>query len=172
MRTRLMTLAAALAALLLGADAAATQAPVAQAPATTLKVTGDVETPLALTEADMKALPRTKVEIKEEGRGVIYEGVSVGEILKKAGIPVGTGMRGKVLASYVIASASDGYQVVFSLGELDQALSNSDIIVADTVDGKPLLADQGPFRLVTPKDSRAARSVRMLDRLDVVRLRK
>jgi len=163
---------AALTILLLGSDQSAAQAPVAQAPATTLKVTGDVATPLTLTEADMKSLPRTKVEIKEEGRGVIYEGVSVGEILKKAGVPVGAGMRGNVLASYVIASASDGYQVVFSLGELDQALSNSDIIVADTADGKPLFAYQGPFRLVTPKDSRAARSVRMLDHLEVVRLRK
>ena len=71
-----------------------------------------------------------------------------------------------------MASASDGYQVLFSLGELDPALTSNDIIVADTIDGKPLLAHQGPLRIVAPKDSRAARSIRMLQKLEVVRLRK
>jgi len=48
----------------------------------------------------------------------------------------------------------------------------SDIMVADTIDGKPLAENQGPFRIVAPKDSRASRSVRMLQRLEVARLRK
>ena len=81
-------------------------------------------------------------------------------------------MRGPAITSYVVASAADGYQVVFSLAELDSGLTSNDIIVADTVDGKPLFDYQGPLRLVAPKDTRAARSVRMLDRLEVVRLRK
>ena len=58
---------------------------------------------------------------------------------------------------------------MFSLGELDPALSGSGIIVADTADGKPLAANQGPLRIVAPNDSRPARSVRMLERLEVVR---
>jgi len=51
-------------------------------------------------------------------------------------------------------------------------MSGSDIIIADTVDGQPLAATQGPLRVVAPKDTRAARSVRMLIRLDVVRVKK
>jgi hypothetical protein len=62
--------------------------------------------------------------------------------------------------------------VVFSLAELDQGLTNNGIIVADAVDGQPLAAKQGPLRIVTPKDTRPARSVRMLEKIDVVRLRK
>ncbi len=137
-----------------------------------LTVTGDVKTPLSLSLADLKALPRTRVEIKEDGRTVVYEGVLAGEILKRAGSPAGPEMRGNSVASYVVASASDGYQVVFSLAELDPAFTSNDVIVADTVDGKPLFAYQGPLRIVAPKDARAARSVRMLQRLDVVRLKK
>jgi hypothetical protein len=76
------------------------------------------------------------------------------------------------VATYVIASASDGYQVVFSLAELDPAFTGSEIIVADTIDGKPLFAYQGPFRIVAPKDTRAARSIRMLQQFEVVRLKK
>jgi hypothetical protein len=72
----------------------------------------------------------------------------------------------------VLASAQDGYQVVFSLAELDPAFTANDIIVADTIDGKPLFASQGPFRIVAPKDARGARSIRMLERIEVVRLRK
>jgi DMSO/TMAO reductase YedYZ molybdopterin-dependent catalytic subunit len=150
----------------------AAKTPAGQNAATALKVTGDVTTPLTLSGADIKGLPRTKVEIKEEGRVVAYEGVRIAEILKKAGVPLGAELRGNALATYVIATASDDYQVVFSIGELDPAMTANDIIVADTVDGKPLFAYQGPFRLLVPKDSRPARSVRMLDRLEVVRLRK
>jgi DMSO/TMAO reductase YedYZ molybdopterin-dependent catalytic subunit len=138
--------------------------------ATTLGVTGDVAKPLTLSEADLKALPRTRVEIKEEGRTLTYEGVLVGEILKAAGAPVGGGLRGAALATYVVATGSDGYAVVFSLAELDPGFVKNDIIVADSLDGKPLVAAQGPFRIVAPRDERPARSVRMLASLNVVRL--
>jgi DMSO/TMAO reductase YedYZ molybdopterin-dependent catalytic subunit len=140
--------------------------------AAALTVAGDVKTPLSLTLADLKAMPRTRLEVKDEGRAVIYEGVLVGEILKRAGSPVGPEMRGNAVSSYVLASASDGYQVVFSLAELDPAFTSNDVIVADTIDGKPLFAYQGPLRIIAPKDARPARSVRMLQRLDVVRLKK
>ena len=108
-----------------------------------------------------------------QGRGpdVVYEGVLVGEMLKRAGAPLGSDLRGNAVATYVMASATDGYQVVFSLAELDHGFTGNDIIVADTIDGKPLFAYQGPLRIVAPKDSRGARSIRMLERLEVVRLR-
>src|SRR5262245_49120147 len=139
----------------------------------TLKVVGDVRTPLALVPDDLKTMPRARVEVKgEEGRVTAYEGVLAGEILKRAGATLGADLRGSAMSTYVLASASDGYQVVFSLAELDPAMSSSEILVADTMDGKALAERQGPFRIVVPKDSRPARSIRMLERLEVVRLRK
>lgn len=146
------------------------QAGAASAPA--LVVAGDVGTPLTLTAAEFKALPRTRVEVESNGRTLTYEGVLMGEILERAGVPLGADLRGVALATYVLATATDGYQVVFSVAELDPALTGSSIIVADIVDGKPLVAEQGPLRIVVPEDTRASRSVRMLERLDVVRLRK
>jgi hypothetical protein len=121
---------------------------------------------------DFKAWPRTKVESTENGRTVVYEGVLVSEILKRAGAPQGENLRGNALASYVLVSAADGYQVVFSLAELDPGFAGNNVIVADTADGNPLVADRGPFRIVSPRDSRPARSVRMLDSITVVRLRR
>jgi DMSO/TMAO reductase YedYZ molybdopterin-dependent catalytic subunit len=146
--------------------------PTGAAAAATLTVAGDVSTPLSLSVTGLKSLPRTHVEAKDEGRTVVYEGVLVAEILKRAGAPLGADLRGNAMSTYVLASASDGYQVLFSLAELDPAFTSNDIIVADTIDGKPLFAYQGPLRIVAPKDARGARSIRMLQRLDVVRLRK
>jgi len=135
-------------------------------------VTGDVKTSLTLSAADIAAMPRTRVSVPDESRTVTYEGVRVAELLKKAGVPLGGELRGNSLATYVLAVASDGYSIVFSVGELDPALTANDIIVADTLDGKPLFGYQGPFRIVAPKDTRGARSLRMLERLEVVNLKK
>ena len=146
----------------------------AQAPAPasddTLAIAGDVTQPLTLKPADLKTMPRTTVMVSAEGRDTSYEGVLVGELLKRAGAPVGRDLSGKAVATYVRATAKDGYQVVFSLAELDPAFTPNDIIVADTVDGKPLFDYQGPFRIVAPHDKKGARSIRMLLRLEVVRL--
>jgi len=125
-----------------------------------------------LTAADLKAMPRTTVTLKQDGRDVKYEGVLVGAVLARAGATLGRDMRGAAVASYVVASASDGYRAVFSLAELDPEFTGSEIIVADTVDGKPLFDYQGPFRIVAPRDTRGARGVRMLQKLEVVRLPK
>ena len=139
----------------------------------TLTVAGDVAKPLTLTADDLKALPRGRVEVKtEDGTSNVYEGVFVGELLKRAGVPLGNELRGNAVATYVVASASDGYQAVFAIAELDPAFTSNDIMVADTVDGQPLFDYQGSWRIVAPKDKRGARSVRMLQRLEVVRLKK
>ena len=110
--------------------------------------------------------------MQEDGRTVRYEGVLLAEVLKKAGVPLGRDLRGDAVATYVLATANDGYKAVYSLAEVDPEFTSNDVIVADSADGKPLFDYQGPLRLVAPKDARAARSVRMLERIDVVRVRK
>jgi DMSO/TMAO reductase YedYZ molybdopterin-dependent catalytic subunit len=173
-RRRLGRAAGTVGALLLATALHASQQTPSTAPATdtTLSVAGDVARPLTLTPAELKAMPRTTVTIVDQGRDVKYTGVLVGDVLARAGASLGREMSGPALSTYVLASAKDGYQVVFSLAELDPAFTTNDIIIADTVDGQPLFDYQGPLRLVAPHDKRGARSVRMLQRLDVVRLRK
>jgi len=95
--------------------------------------------------------------------------VLVEELLKRAGVPQGEKLRGAALATYLIFEADDGYRVVFSIAELDSGITDSEVIVADTVDGRALPAKIGPFRLVAPKEKRPARWVRMLKSITVVR---
>ena len=117
-------------------------------------------------------MPRETASVPEpDGTKVEYEGVPLREILKRAGAPLGK-LRGKALTTYVLAKAHDGYQVVFALAELDTEFANEQILVADRRDGKPLLENQGPFRLVCPNDKAGARSVRMLETLEIVQLQK
>jgi len=152
--------------------AQAPASPAADAAPATLIVGGDVATPLTLTPADIKAMPRTTVNVREGDRQMRYDGVLAGELLRRAGAPVGRDLTGKAIATYVRVSAKDGYQVVFSIAELDPAFTANEIIVADTVDGNALPNQQGPLRLVAPHDSHASRWVRMLQRIEVVRLAK
>jgi DMSO/TMAO reductase YedYZ molybdopterin-dependent catalytic subunit len=137
-----------------------------------IQVAGNVKQPLTLTADDLAKMPRATVRTMNNGMETVYEGVWLHEVLKRAGVPQGNELRGKALSSYVLAQAQDGYQVVFSLGELDPAFIDNEILLADTANGKALFGAQGRFRLVVPKDKPGARSVRMLTRLDVVQVRK
>jgi DMSO/TMAO reductase YedYZ molybdopterin-dependent catalytic subunit len=137
-----------------------------------VQVMGSVKQALALTADDLAKMPRASVRTTNNGMETVYEGVWLHEVLKRAGVPHGSEIRGKALSSYVLAQAQDGYQVVFSLGELDPAFIDNEILLADTANGKPLSGAQGRFKLVVPKDKEGARSVRMLTKLEVVQLRK
>jgi DMSO/TMAO reductase YedYZ molybdopterin-dependent catalytic subunit len=138
--------------------------------ATTFAVGGAVKTPLVLSAADLAKMPQAVVTVHEDGGDVQYGGVLLSEILTRAGAPAGSGLRGKALASYVLAEASDGYRVLFSLAECDPAFTDNPILVATQRDGKPLFEYQGPFRLIVEHDKPAARGIRMLTKLTVVQL--
>jgi len=144
----------------------------AQDPQPTLQITGAVKQALRLTADDLAKMPRATVKTASGGMETVYDGVWLHEVLKKAGVPQGGELRGKALSSYVLAEAQDGYQVVFSLGELDPSFIDNEILLADTANGKSLFGAQGRFRLVVPKDKAGARSVRMLTKIEVVQVRK
>jgi DMSO/TMAO reductase YedYZ molybdopterin-dependent catalytic subunit len=137
-----------------------------------VQVTGAVKQALTLTADDLAKMPRSTARTTNNGMETVYEGVRLHDVLKNAGVPLGSELRGKALTSYVLAEAQDGYQVVFSLGELDPSFIDNEILLADTANGKPLFGAQGRFRLVVPKDKPGSRSVRMLTRLEVVQVRK
>jgi DMSO/TMAO reductase YedYZ molybdopterin-dependent catalytic subunit len=136
-----------------------------------LRIRGDVATPLVLTADDLKKMPRKTLTVTNphEKKTETYEGVALEELLHRAGVPQGEQLRGPAVATYVLADAADKYRAVFSLAELDPGIQDSEVIVADTMDGTPLGAKQGPFKLVAPHDKRPARWVRMLTSITVAR---
>jgi len=143
----------------------------AHAQQASLAVTGAVEHPLDLQMSDLEKMPHTRIDVKDhDGNPVTYEGVALAELLKAAGAPLGEKLRGAGMASYVLAYAKDGYRVVFALPELDAGFTDLKVLVAYTMNGKPLPEGQGPLRIVAPQDKRPARWIRMLDRIEVVKI--
>lgn len=136
------------------------------------KVAGAVTTPLDLTAADLKTMPRKtlKVDNPHSGKTEVYEGVLVEDLLKKAGVPQGEALRGPAMATYVLVEAADNYRVVFALEEFNSSFMDSEIILADTMDGRPIPGALGPFRLVAPHEKRPARWVEMVKSLTVARV--
>jgi DMSO/TMAO reductase YedYZ molybdopterin-dependent catalytic subunit len=143
----------------------------APAVAAELRIGGAVSTPLVLTVADLKSMPRKKLTVvnPHDKKTEVYEGVLLEELLRKAGVTQGESLRGPAMATYVLAEAVDGYKVVFSLAELDSGILESEVMVADTSDGAAMGDKVGPFRLVAPHEKRPARWVRMLKSITVVR---
>ena len=125
--------------------------------------------PLRLTAADLKALPHTSVTFHNAHTNTdeTYSGVRLADLLAKMGAPLGADLRGKALSDYVVASGADGYKAVLALGEVDPSFHPGEVVVADTMDGKPLDAHTGPFKLVVTEDRRPARSVRNLVALEL-----
>src|SRR5258705_4623928 len=101
-----------------------------------LMVGGEVATTLKLTRADLDKFPRHAVRAKDhDGKEYNYEGVALIEILQKAGVKFGDALRGKALATYLLVEATDGYQAVYSLSELDSSMNDRLILLADHQDG-------------------------------------
>jgi DMSO/TMAO reductase YedYZ molybdopterin-dependent catalytic subunit len=135
-----------------------------------LAIGGDVSTPLSVSVADLGGFPRKTVTVTNEhtGKQETYQGVPLAELLKRAGVPQGSALRGAAMATYILAEGEDGYRVVFSLAELDSGIQDADVLVADTIDGGPIPDKLGPFRLIAPHEKRPARWVRMLRSITVV----
>ena len=136
-----------------------------------LRVEGAVKTPLALTAEDLNQMPRSTAPFERDGETNTYEGVLLYDILVKAGVPFGKEMPGKPMASYILATASDGYQVVFALPEIDPVFAGARVLVANKRDGGALLGVQKPLQLIAPQDKLHARSMWSLAKIEVVRLR-
>ncbi|WP_426167536.1 molybdopterin-dependent oxidoreductase [Sandarakinorhabdus sp. DWP1-3-1] len=125
-------------------------------------------TPIAIDAAARAGLPAATATLTAHGKTSSCTGVRLSDLVARAGLPTGEAVRGQALVTVIVAEATDGYRVVFSLGEIDAKLGNAAIIVADRCDGRPLAAADGPLRLVVPGEARAARSVRALARLQAV----
>lgn len=138
----------------------------------TLRIAVEGQPPLLLNRTALAAMARTSVATPaiHHVPATQWQGVSLEELLRRAGVRTGEQLRGAAMTTVVHVIAADHYQVVFSLGELDPLLGHEQVVLADTEDGHALKGD-GPFRLVVPGDQRPARWVRNVMAIEVTRHR-
>lgn len=113
------------------------------------------------TPQSLAALPHVTINVYNEHAKAnqTYSGVPVMALLQPLGVP--DKPHGKDFRLYLVAEGSDGYQVVYSVAEVNQDVHDATILVADSMDGKPL-GDNGPLQLVATGEKRPARWVRNL----------
>jgi hypothetical protein len=138
------------------------------APAEALKIISNGQTH-SVSADDLKALPHHTVTVHNPHANAdeTYSGVPLMDLLAKESVPHGHDLRGKALSDYIVATGSDGYKAVLALAEVDPDFHPGEVLVADQMDGKPLDAKTGPFRLVVTEDKRPARSVHNLVSIEV-----
>ncbi|HMG74868.1 MAG TPA: molybdopterin-dependent oxidoreductase [Pyrinomonadaceae bacterium] len=140
------------------------------APDVLLTVGGEVEHPMKLTRADLDKFARQTIRAKDhDGKEYTFEGVTVLEILQKAGLKFGDALRGKALATYLLVEAADGYQAVYALPEFDPPANDRMILLADRQDGAAFPAAAGLLKMIVPGDKTHARWVRQVKSLTIVR---
>ncbi|MFB6456354.1 molybdopterin-dependent oxidoreductase [Chitinophaga sp. Hz27] len=132
----------------------------AQTKPATITVNGEVTTPLTLTLESLNQMKKSSVTAADkDGKSHVYSGVALYDILQAAGVTFGSALRGENMAKYLLVKSGDGYEVLFSLPEIDPAFNDKTILVAMESDGQALPQGKGPYRLVVPGEKRPARWV-------------
>ena len=84
-----------------------------------------------------------------------YEGVTLEEILRKAGVPQGEALATPGNDDICAGRSRRRLSRGFRRWRLGFGIAESEVIVADTMDGAPLGHKLGPFRLVAPHEKTA-----------------
>jgi hypothetical protein len=131
----------------------------------TLTVDGKATT---LSVAELQAMPQKTVNVHNEHTKAdeTYTGVLLGDLLAKYGLPVSQATHRKMLRSYLMAEGTDKYWVLYSVTEVEGSEHNSEVIVATSMNGKPL-GEDGQLKLVDSADKKPQRWVRNLTAITV-----
>jgi hypothetical protein len=146
MRTRRLGLCLATLAL-----AAASVSVSAQQPPV-LKLPGAADKPIE--PASLLGRHQRDVRLEDTGGNtIVYHGVPLLDVLERGGLDLKTmdGER-KSAGQVVLASARDGYTVVFSVGELRANQSNPKVFLVAESSVGPLPENEGPVRLIVYGD--------------------
>lgn len=120
-----------------------------------------------VSAATLRSLPRDSASLMfHDQPAVLYSGYALSSLLRSAGVRTDS-VRGPALATRIVVESSDGYRVVLALADLDPALGNRRVLIADRVNGRPLPVNEAPWRLVVVGDQRPARSARQVLRIRI-----
>jgi DMSO/TMAO reductase YedYZ molybdopterin-dependent catalytic subunit len=130
---------------LIGLPAHSSLLPSGTVPEGQVTVTGDISTPTTLTVKDLSAMPLTNVTVTIKGETATYVGITILELLNKAGASWDTG--------FITLVGSDGYSrtINFYQAYNSTLYAGKEIILAFVENGKWIPGTSyGPFWLIAP----------------------
>jgi len=133
-------------------------------------LTGEVNNPTIYDKASLGLLPHSTVNVtfltKTGSQSSSFRGVLLWNLLMTAGIKNDRTRRGRF--QYVEITATDCYQVVLALAELDPNFGGEQVLVADSQNGSPLGSDTGFARIIVPGDKFGGRDTFWIDKIKVL----
>jgi len=137
----------------------------------TVELTGLVQNPKTFTRDALAAYPSITLTVSfgagqgfQTGR---YTGVLLWDLLKEAEVQVDPARNNDKLRKHVVVTGSDGYDAIYSMGELDPDFGGQIVMIAYARDGQPLGPGEGMARAVVDSDKRGGRAVSNLVRIEV-----
>jgi len=133
-------------------------------------LTGDVKNPASYDKVSFGRLPHSTLNVtflaKAGAQSASFRGVPLWTLLSIAGIKSDRSRRGRF--QYVEVTASDCYQMVIALAELDPNFGGEQVLVADSQDGSPLGPGAGFARLIVPGDKFGGRNTFWITKIEVL----
>jgi DMSO/TMAO reductase YedYZ molybdopterin-dependent catalytic subunit len=140
-------------------------------PVPVVTISGSVAKTLTLEMAQIERCAPHEVDIRVRADAASgptirrYTGCRLRDIVRQAE-PVEARPR-DLRRSYILATAADGHQVLFSWAEVFLTSVGDDILVAFRRDGQPLRDGEGPVAIVSGADTGAARHVKHLTSIEL-----
>jgi DMSO/TMAO reductase YedYZ molybdopterin-dependent catalytic subunit len=130
-------------------------------------IVGPTGKTLVVTPQVLADLGRAEATMINHGESHTYEGVRLTELLRLVGAPTGARIHADADRDYLVVTGGDGFRAIFSLAETDSSVQHHAVILADHMDGAPLIAHDAPYRIVVDGDQKPARSVYAITRIEV-----
>ncbi|HXQ16256.1 MAG TPA: molybdopterin-dependent oxidoreductase [Caulobacteraceae bacterium] len=146
---------------------ASAPAALAPSPPKQTVIVGPTGKTLVVTPAVLADLDRAEATMINHSVPHTYEGVRLTELLRLVDAPTGARIHADADRDYLVVTGGDGFRAVFSLAETDGSVQRHAVILADKMDGAPLLAHDAPYRIVVDGDQKPARSVYAVTKIEV-----
>jgi len=135
-------------------------------------VGGQVTKPKTYHLEDLQVLQTTRVhDVFISGTGVsqgTFTGVLLWDLIEAAVVDVNPNQPNDLLRHYVLITASDCFETLYSIGELSPQFGGSQpVIVAFERDGELLGPGEGIARIINPGDKRGGRRIFNITRIRV-----
>lgn len=127
-----------------------------------IQINGDIEHPKWFTLDALRSYKSVqRPAVWATGKGVqrgIFNGVPLYDLISEAEIKENPERKNSKLRKYIVVTATDCYEVIFSMGELLPGLGNQQILLAyekqnEAGEFEPLDEKAGMARLIVPGDT-------------------